>query len=33
MDNLKPVIEGFAWLTEADRNKIFELNARRLYRF
>jgi len=32
MDNLKPVIEGFAWLTQTDRNKIFELNARRLYR-
>ena len=32
MDDLKPIIQGFSWLTEADRNNIFELNARRLYR-
>jgi predicted TIM-barrel fold metal-dependent hydrolase len=32
MDDLKPVIESFAWLTQADRNNIFEMNARRLYK-
>jgi predicted TIM-barrel fold metal-dependent hydrolase len=32
MDDLKPIIEGFNWLTKEDREKIFELNARKLYR-
>jgi predicted TIM-barrel fold metal-dependent hydrolase len=32
MDDLKPIIESFAWLTEADRKNIFEMNARRLYK-
>jgi 4-oxalmesaconate hydratase len=30
-DDLKPVIESIDWLTDADRKKIFEGNARRLY--
>ena len=32
MDDLKPYIEEFAFLTDADKKKIFELNARKLYR-
>jgi predicted TIM-barrel fold metal-dependent hydrolase len=32
MDDLKPVIESLAWLTQADRDDIFEMNARRLYK-
>jgi predicted TIM-barrel fold metal-dependent hydrolase len=32
MDDLKPIIESFKFLTETDRSKIFELNARTLYR-
>lgn len=31
-DDLKPVIESFEWLSEADRRKIFEDNARQLFR-
>ncbi|MFC3229181.1 amidohydrolase family protein [Marinibaculum pumilum] len=30
-DNLKPVIEGIGWLSEADRKKIFEDNCRKVY--
>jgi 4-oxalmesaconate hydratase len=30
-DDLKPVIESIDWLTEQDRQKIFEGNARRVY--
>lgn len=32
MDDLKPIIEGFGWLTDADKKNIFEMNARRLYK-
>jgi OH-DDVA meta-cleavage compound hydrolase len=32
MDDLKPYIEGFEFLTDGDKKKIFELNARKLYR-
>jgi 4-oxalmesaconate hydratase len=32
IDDLKPVIESIDWLTEADRRKIFEENARSLYK-
>jgi 4-oxalmesaconate hydratase len=32
MDDLKQVIEGIEWLTEADRKRIFEDNARALYK-
>ncbi len=32
MDDLKPFIEGFDFLSEADKRNIFELNARKLYR-
>ena len=28
MDDLKPVIESFGWLTDADKQNIFEMNAR-----
>lgn len=31
-DDLKPVIEEIGWLSEQDRHKIFESNARALYR-
>ncbi|MCZ6771136.1 MAG: amidohydrolase family protein [Proteobacteria bacterium] len=31
MDDIKPVIESFDWLTDADRKKIFESNARKLF--
>lgn len=31
MDDLKPVIESIEWLSEMDREKIFEKNAARLY--
>jgi OH-DDVA meta-cleavage compound hydrolase len=31
-DDLKPVIESIEWLSEADRRKIFEENARAVYR-
>lgn len=30
-DDMKPVIEGISWLTEAQRRNIFECNCRRLY--
>lgn len=30
-DDLKPVIERIRWLTPEDREKIFELNSRRVY--
>lgn len=32
MDDIKPIIEEFGFLTDADRKKIFEGNARRLYK-
>lgn len=32
MDDLEPVIESIEWLSEADRRKIFEENARSLYK-
>ncbi len=32
MDDLKPVIEEIEWLTEQDRRKIFEDNARKLFK-
>jgi predicted TIM-barrel fold metal-dependent hydrolase len=32
MDDLKPIIEGFDWLTDADKKNIFEMNARKLYK-
>lgn len=32
MDDLKPVIESIEWLTEEDKKKIFEDNARALYK-
>ena len=32
LDDIKPVIEGIEWLTASDRKKIFEENAKRLYR-
>jgi len=32
MDDLRPIIEGFNWLTDGDKKAIFELNARKLYR-
>ncbi len=32
MDDLKPHIEGFSWLTDTDKKNIFEMNARRLYK-
>ncbi|KJK16896.1 amidohydrolase [Burkholderiaceae bacterium 16] len=30
-DDMKPVIEGISWLTDAQRKNIFECNCRRLY--
>jgi 4-oxalmesaconate hydratase len=30
-DDMKPVIEGIEWLTEAQRSDIFECNCRRVY--
>ncbi len=32
MDDIRPIIEGFEFLTETDRQKIFEGNARKLYK-
>jgi predicted TIM-barrel fold metal-dependent hydrolase len=32
MDDLRPIIEGFDWLSEGDKKSIFEMNARKLYR-
>jgi 4-oxalmesaconate hydratase len=31
MDDLKPVIESIDWLSEADRGRIFEDNARAVF--
>jgi hypothetical protein len=31
-DDIRPVIEGFDWLTAADKQAIFEDNARRVFR-
>jgi 4-oxalmesaconate hydratase/OH-DDVA meta-cleavage compound hydrolase len=31
MDDIVPVIEGFAWLSDADKRKVFEDNARTLF--
>ena len=31
MDDIKPFIEGFDWLSEADKALIFEGNARHLF--
>ena len=30
-DQLKPVIDSIEWLTAKDREKIFELNCRKVY--
>jgi 4-oxalmesaconate hydratase len=30
-DDTKPYVDGIAWLTDADRQKLFEDNARRVY--
>lgn len=32
MDDIKPHIDSFEWLTDSDRSKIYEDNARRLYK-
>jgi predicted TIM-barrel fold metal-dependent hydrolase len=32
MDNVKPMIENIEWLSAADRNKIFEDNARTVFK-
>jgi predicted TIM-barrel fold metal-dependent hydrolase len=32
MDDLRPIIEGFDWLSDGEKKGIFELNARKLYR-
>jgi predicted TIM-barrel fold metal-dependent hydrolase len=32
MDNVKPMIENIEWLTDADRKKIFEDNARTVFK-
>jgi predicted TIM-barrel fold metal-dependent hydrolase len=32
MDDLKPIIEGFGWLSDSDKKNIFEMNARKLYK-
>ncbi|MCL6592987.1 MAG: amidohydrolase [Alicyclobacillus sp.] len=32
LDDLKPVIEDIAWLSSEDRQKVFETNAKRLYK-
>jgi 4-oxalmesaconate hydratase len=32
MDDLRPIIEGFSWLSDGDKKSIFEGNARKLYR-
>ena len=31
LDDLKPVIEGISWLSEGDRGRIFEDNARAVF--
>jgi predicted TIM-barrel fold metal-dependent hydrolase len=32
MDDLRPIIEGFGWLSDSDKKAIFEMNARKLYK-
>jgi OH-DDVA meta-cleavage compound hydrolase len=32
MDDLRPIIEGFDWLSDGDKKAIFEMNARKLYK-
>ncbi len=32
LDDLKPIIESIEWLSEEDKSKIFEKNARKLYK-
>lgn len=32
LDDIKPHIDSFEWLSDADRKKIYEDNARRLYK-
>jgi 4-oxalmesaconate hydratase len=32
MDNIRPYIEGFAWLSQADRDMIFAGNARKVFK-
>jgi len=32
MDDLRPIIEGFSWLSDTDKKNIFEMNARKLYK-
>ncbi len=32
MDDLRPIIEGFKFLSDSDKKSIFELNAKKLYR-
>jgi 4-oxalmesaconate hydratase/OH-DDVA meta-cleavage compound hydrolase len=32
MDHIKPHIEGFDWLSGADREKIFAGNARKVFK-
>ena len=32
MDNVKPMLENIEWLSAADRKKIFEDNARAVFR-
>jgi predicted TIM-barrel fold metal-dependent hydrolase len=32
MDDTRPIIEGFTWLSDSDKKAIFEMNARKLYR-
>jgi 4-oxalmesaconate hydratase/OH-DDVA meta-cleavage compound hydrolase len=32
MDHIRPHIEGFAWLSPQDRNKIFADNARKVFK-
>ena len=31
-DRIAPIIEGFEWLSEEDKTKIFSGNAKRLYK-
>jgi predicted TIM-barrel fold metal-dependent hydrolase len=32
MDDLRPIIEGFSFLSDGDKKAIFEMNARKLYK-
>jgi OH-DDVA meta-cleavage compound hydrolase len=32
MDDIKPLIEGFEWLSAAEKRAIFEDNARKVFR-